>query len=172
MAPRRSEAPPRDAETSIREALARARCHAKNAVAEALAALGALLDAASLAATGVPADVHPMFAGSARRVRAWSRALAEEGALGGELGAALADALDAEIGRWEERARHDADARAVLRAFLGLREILWELGVRPAPHGDETPHGDGPDDDAPDEGPRDAAGGRRRRRVERVPVQG
>ena len=32
--------------------------------------------------------------------------------------------------RWEERARDDSDARSVLRAYLGMREILWELGVR------------------------------------------
>ena len=136
-------------------------------MAEALAAVVALLDAASLAATGIPADVHPMFAGSSRRVRAWSRALAEDGRLGGELGEALADALDAEIARWEERARDDGEARAVLRAFLGLREILWELGVRPAPRGG---HRDDRDEDARDE-PRDA-GGDAGRRVERVPVQG
>ncbi|MDZ7632890.1 MAG: hypothetical protein U5K74_16510 [Gemmatimonadaceae bacterium] len=31
----------------------------------------------------------------------------------------------------EMRARHDPEARAVLRAFLGVREILWEFGLRP-----------------------------------------
>ena len=43
----------------------------------------------------------------------------------------MVEALDAEIARWEERAKTDDDARAMLRAYLGLREILWELGVRP-----------------------------------------
>ena len=44
----------------------------------------------------------------------------------------MLDALDAEIARWETKARQDADARAVLRAFLGVRELLWELGMRPS----------------------------------------
>ena len=35
-----------------------------------------------------------------------------------------------EIERWEARSARDPDARAVLRAFLGLRELLWELGLR------------------------------------------
>ncbi|MGH7286571.1 MAG: hypothetical protein ACREI8_00945, partial [Myxococcota bacterium] len=34
------------------------------------------------------------------------------------------------IARWEERARQDGEARAVLRAFLGVRELLWEFGIR------------------------------------------
>lgn len=174
MTPRRPEDAPDEAEDALQEALERARRHAKNAVSESLAALGALLDAASLASTGVSARVHPLFAGSARRVDAWSRALAEEGRIGGELGAALADALDAEIARWEERAREDGEARAVLRAFLGLRELLWELGVRRPPRGgDGAPGGaEPPPDGGPDAGGPDATPGPRRRRVERVPVQG
>jgi len=171
VTPRRPEEAPGDPEASLQEALERARRHAKNAVSESLAALGALLDAASLASTGVPAGVHPLFAGSARRVDAWSRALAEEGRIGGELGAALADALDAEIARWEERAREDGEAREVLRAFLGLRELLWELGVRRPPRGDGAPGGATPED-APDADGPDASPAARRRRVERVPVQG
>jgi hypothetical protein len=43
----------------------------------------------------------------------------------------LAEALELEIKRWELRSSTDADARVVLRAFLGLRELLWELGMRP-----------------------------------------
>jgi hypothetical protein len=42
----------------------------------------------------------------------------------------IADALDAEIVRWEQLAADDLEARSVLRAFLGLRELLWEFGVR------------------------------------------
>lgn len=43
-------------------------------------------------------------------------------------------ALEAEIKRWEQRSQTDPDARPVLRAFLGLRELLWELGLgREAP---------------------------------------
>ena len=40
--------------------------------------------------------------------------------------------LEAEIERWEARAGDDPEARAVLRAFLGLRELLWEFGIRPS----------------------------------------
>jgi hypothetical protein len=66
--------------------------------------------------------------------------------------ASIAEALDIEIARWEKRARDDLDARAVLRAFLGLREILWEVGVRPRPkRARQRPAG---------------------RRIQRVPVQG
>ena len=43
---------------------------------------------------------------------------------------ALADGLDSEIERWEARSREDAEARSVLRAFLAVREVLWELGTR------------------------------------------
>ena len=42
----------------------------------------------------------------------------------------FAEALDAEIDRWEKRSQKDPTARAVLRAFLGVRELLWEMGVR------------------------------------------
>ncbi len=118
------------------EALARARRHARAAGAEATAALGALLDAASLAATGTPgSETLPPLAGGLEAV---ARLLAEDaGASGAELVAGVLDALEGEIARWERRAQEDPEARAVLRAFLGLREILWELGVRaprqPAP---------------------------------------
>ena len=47
-----------------------------------------------------------------------------------ELGAIL-EALDTEITRWEKRAKDDPEARVVLRAFLGMREILWELSTPP-----------------------------------------
>ena len=39
-------------------------------------------------------------------------------------------ALQVEIDRWEKRSAEDDSARPVLRAFLGLRELLWELGIR------------------------------------------
>jgi hypothetical protein len=43
---------------------------------------------------------------------------------------ALSDALDAEIDRWDQRSREDPNARSVLRAFLAVREILWEISAR------------------------------------------
>ena len=93
-------------------------------------AVRALLDAASLAASGLPSDDQRLLAGTARTLDALSEQLR-----GGDTGATLLmaalGALDEEIERWEERSREDPEARPVLRAFLGMREILWELGVRP-----------------------------------------
>jgi hypothetical protein len=121
--------PPRSAD----EALERARRHALAAVAESTHALRALVDAASLAATGSPSDAHAALAGAS----AWLDEIAERMQAGaGRQGAAWLDAvahvLDAEIARWETRGRDDPEARAVLRAFLGVREILWEFGLRPS----------------------------------------
>lgn len=55
------------------------------------------------------------------------------------LAAPLYRALEAEILRWETRSKTDPDARPVLRAFLGLREILWEFGVRAPGDSEPTP---------------------------------
>jgi hypothetical protein len=118
---------------SVGEALAAARRHARLAAAEAFAALRALLDGAALLATGSAGDGVRGLAVLRRRLDELEGAL-RSGAPGGAeaLVEALAGALDAEIARWEARSSEDPDARAVLRAFLGLRELLWEMGVRPA----------------------------------------
>jgi hypothetical protein len=129
---------------TVPEALARARRHARAALAEAVAALRALLDAASLAGAGVPSDEQRRLSGLAAALDALAAQIAPDGpGEGPPLLAAVYEALDDEIERWEERSRDDADARPVLRAFLGLREILWELGVRPSRPGPpgEPPHG-------------------------------
>ena len=148
--------PERDAapESALDEALARARRHAQSALAEALEAVRALLDAASLAPSGAPAEAHPLFAAVDRWFARASRGFAAEGELANGIVAEIAEALDQEIARWEERAKRDHDARPVLRAFLGLREVLWELGVRSR---DERT---------------DSAPTARPRRVQRVAVQG
>lgn len=117
-------------------ALQRALRHARSAAAEAARAAGALLDAASLGATGVPAGRHEALRPALR----WLETLADgdDARDGRRWLAALAAALDAEIERWEARSRTDPEARGVLRAFLGLRELLWELGVRAAPGAPEA----------------------------------
>ena len=159
--PGRRQPPPASAE----EALARARDHARNSVAEALEAVRALLDAASFAARGAPSDAHPLLSQASRVLGGLAADLdARRGGGEDSLVAALAAALDAEIGRWEERASEDGDARSVLRAFLGVRELLWELGVR----GAEKPDADA----ARSRGrPRGGPGRRRGPRVQRVPVE-
>jgi hypothetical protein len=135
--PRRARAPeppPRTAD----EAVARARRHAFAALSETTQAVRALVDAASLATTGATSEAHASLAGAT----AWLDQLAERLESGaGRSGAAWLDAiarvLDDEIARWEQRGRVDPEARAVLRAFLGVREILWEFGLRasaPEPH--------------------------------------
>jgi hypothetical protein len=129
---RRRPHPAPEPAADARAALGLAGAHARRALAEALLALRALADAAALAALGRPAAEDAALS-------AWLGGLEELAAtlaagadpLGGELLRTVLDALDAEIGRWEARAREDGDARAVLRAYLGLREILWEIGVRP-----------------------------------------
>ena len=160
----------RRAPTSAGEALAQARQHARRAAAEAVAAVHALLDAAALATSGSPSEANSVLAPLARLLENAAAGLAPDSdAVSAPLLNALADALDAEIARWEARARDDSEARAVLRAFLGVRELLWELGLRrpePAPGAPE------PESHAPAAATRTPRPLRRRSRVQRVPVQG
>ena len=150
------------ATASVQGALARAGRHARNAAAEGILAARALLDAVAILQAGTAAEASPGLAQISRWLERVAAGVAPDGAGDADLTRALAEALDAEILRWEQRARDDADARAVLRAFLGVRELLWELGVRPAPGGrQEQPASPAP--------PRR---GSRGRRVQRVTVQG
>ncbi|MFK7898428.1 MAG: hypothetical protein AB8G23_21525 [Myxococcota bacterium] len=117
----------------VEEALARARKHLRAATSEGLEAASALLDAA-LHTTGMDDSDPRSFAGELRTsLDDLQSALAKEGAL--RFPTALAEpliaALDAEIARWEERSANDPSSRPVLRAFLALREFLWEMGIRP-----------------------------------------
>lgn len=114
----------------LEDALSRARDHAHASVAEALASILALLDAVSLAASGDLAKANGILAPATRALEELRNQLGGRGHESLPLIQSIAEALDTEIARWEERARHDPDARSVLRAFLGLRELLWEFGVR------------------------------------------
>ncbi len=155
--------------TSVEEALGRARMHARAALSESVATLQALAEAASLAASGAPLE-DGRLAGAARgldQLRAW---LDPAGGRDAEaLLAALHEALEGEIARWEERSRTDPEARAVLRAFLAVRELLWELGVR-EPAG--RPAAPSPGRGAPDPEATRTPRGRGRKRVQHVSVQG
>ncbi|MCP3982792.1 MAG: hypothetical protein GY723_00290 [bacterium] len=129
--------PPHEPPTSVEEALEQARFHAQSAAAESAAALAALLDAATLAATGRAAHETPA-AGLGHGLDALRRWVEPDSVRdGASLLRAVANALDVEIRRWEERSQSEPDARSVLRAFLGLRELLWELGVRPSEQEDD-----------------------------------
>ena len=154
------EPPAGAAVESVQEALARARRHARGAAAEATRALRALLDAIALLQGGTPAESHPTLSRAAAWLDGLARGIAQDGAHDAALTSALAEALDAEISRWEQRAQEDPDARAVLRAFLGVRELLWELGVRPPQRYAEDAGAPPPPRRRP-----------RKRRVERVPVR-
>jgi hypothetical protein len=185
--PRGRPAPPK----TIEEALERAATHGRNALAEALLAARALLDAAAIAISGQPLSSSTGTAESSEPKRALARAVGfidelaerlrtDEAAATRSLVDALLEALDAEIARWEGRAGSDPDARAVLRAFLGLRELLWELGLR---RGESTDASRSADEAAAAPKPSSQAKRRRRspapaakrrgqRRVERVEIEG
>lgn len=161
-----AEPPPRAA-----DAVARARRHAHAAIAEALASVGALLDAWSLALNGEAAASNALLGPIARMLEGL-RAEFDGNATTGEAAALLrsiAEALDAEIERWEARAEIDPDARAVLRAFLGLRELLWEFGIRREP--DPRESGETSTRAARKKG-RSTPSRRKQPRVQRVTVEG
>lgn len=173
----RRSAPP----TSVEEAMARARLHSRAALSEGLAAAHALLDAASLGIRGEAAGSHGALGQLSRALEQASRQLSEDTSrLAGPVVEAILDALDLEIARWEKRSADDSEARAVLRAFLGLREILWEFGMRrddgspQAPSSESTAQPDAKPDAATDRRARASAAKspRARRRVQRVQVQG
>jgi hypothetical protein len=105
--------------------------HAQLALSEGVASARALLDAASIAVSGGPARDHPRLSELAWTLDRIAAGLSGEApSLRAAALSALLAAIDGEVRRWEIRSRSDQDARAVLRAFLGLREILWEMGVR------------------------------------------
>ncbi len=117
---------------SAAEAVACARKHAYSAIAEALAAVRALLDASSLALTGEASASNTLLSPIARILEGLRAEFddSETTAEAADLLRSIAEALDAEIARWEKRAETDPEARSVWRAFLGLRELLWEFGIR------------------------------------------
>jgi hypothetical protein len=166
--------PPR----TLEEALERARRHGLAALAESASAARALVDAAALAATGAPSDANGRLAVAT----GWLDAAAEHARAGAgrPLGPwldAVSDALDDEIERWEEKSRVDPEARAVLRAFLGVREILWEFGLRARDAAGASPTAD--DLRAPRTAPVETARARSPRTarrgaagLQRVPVEG
>jgi hypothetical protein len=125
------------------EALQRARAHLQQATLEGLEAARALVEAAMYTSGLAGASADSLVGNVQRSLADLIAALRENGTfiLPAVLAEPLAAALEAEIKRWEQRSRVDPDARPVLRAFLGLRELLWELGMRrePPPKGRRSP---------------------------------
>ncbi len=159
---------------SVAEALNRARVHGRAAAAASFAAVRALIDAAALTSSGRASDASRLLGPIAKLFES----------LGNELGSnaidgstrvleSIARAIDDEIAVWEERAQTDTEARTVLRAFLGLREVMWEFGVRRAnptpgrPATDKNRARATPPPQTHNRTPRTT-----RPRVQRVPVQG
>ena len=156
---------------TVEEALSRARTHGRLAAAESVAALQALLDAAALAFSGRAAERDAILGPLSSSLEELRALIApEDSRFGDSLLSALFDALDAEIARWELRSRDDPNARSVLRAFLGVREILWEISSR----GQQATSSSRPG--GPKAGGRkpsaETGPSRRRTRVKRVPVEG
>jgi len=152
---------------AISQALGRAHLHTQRALSESVAAGRALLDVASLGISGEPAASSRNLSELARLLDQLADTLAgdPEAAGRGPLSAVF-EALEVQIARWEDRSRNDPDARAVLRLFLGLREVLWELGLRPS-----DPDRPPPDPDEP-VARRARRKSTRRSRVQRVDIQG
>ena len=164
------EPPPKD----LAEALNRARLHGRAAAAESFAAVRALIDAAALTSGGHASDASRLLGPIAKLFESLGNQLGSNAIDGStRVLESIASAIDDEIAIWEERARTDTEARTVLRAFLGLREVLWEFGVRrasPMPGhsaADESRAGTRPRPQTRNRTPRPT-----RPRVQRVPVQG
>jgi len=113
------------------EALERASFHARQAGVELVAAARAVLDAASIGFSGQPSDANSALSALTQGLDELQARLGDGStSLPAPIAAALLEALDAEIQRWEQQSAGDPAARPVLRTFLGVREILWEFGVR------------------------------------------
>ena len=114
------------------EALSRARTHLRNSTLEGLEAARAMLEAAMHASALAKASPDSMVSELQNQLDDLISRLRENNAfaLPRALAEPLGAAIDSEIRRWEARSHKDPDARLVLRAFLGMRELLWEISSR------------------------------------------
>lgn len=126
------------------EALGRAAAHARRALSEALAALAALIEAGGRAALGPEAEkqewLQPVLA-SLEGLRSSLEDADDRDAR--DLLASVHAAVDEQIRHWEGQSDQDPSARSVLRAFLALRELLWEFGARGPDEADSPAPGEG-----------------------------
>ena len=144
----------------VEQALGRAREHLRTSTLEGLEATRALLEAAMHASGLTATSPDSMLRQLQDQLEELISVLRNSAsfALPRALAEPLSAAIDAEIKRWEQRSESDPDARLVLRAFLGMRELLWEISVR----------GDDPRDPA---GPRPNTRPRQSPRPKRTRVQ-
>jgi hypothetical protein len=125
--------PPPD---TVEEALGRSLEHARSSASEALMAARLLLDALSILLANEPVARHAEHNSPigylASSIERWAGSLRppEPNPNSPDFPAVLR-AVEDEIERWAGRAQDDPDARTVLHAFLGMREILWELDAAP-----------------------------------------
>ncbi len=114
------------------ESLERARAHLRQATLEGLEAGRALLQFAMRQSGLADPATDSWLVSLQRNLEDLITGLRDNASftLPTAISEPLAAALEAEIKRWERRSQTDPDARLVLRAFLGLRELLWELGMR------------------------------------------
>jgi hypothetical protein len=116
----------------VDEALKRARAHFRSSILEGLEGTRALLQATVHASGLTDVSKDSMVGQVERQLEDLIAVLRDSAAftIPRALAEPLQTAIDAEINRWEQRSRTDPDARLVLRAFLGMRELLWEVGMR------------------------------------------
>ena len=113
------------------EALGRAAAHGRRALSEALAALGALIEAGGRAALGPEAEQHEWLQPVLASLEGLRSSLEDdEDRDARDLLASVHAAVDEQIHHWERQSEKDPSARSVLRAFLAVRELLWEFGAR------------------------------------------
>jgi hypothetical protein len=116
----------------VDEALQRVRKHLRNSTLEGAQAISALIEATMHASDLKSVAADSMIGQIQQQLEDWITVL--EGGSSFSMPRALTEplvaAVDAEIKRWERRSQTDPDARLVLRAFLRMRELLWEIGMR------------------------------------------
>ncbi len=166
------------------EALAKALQHARSAISEILQALGHLIDATALATTNQDSNAREWLDMAQRALGSLGSALDERPKTTDVQAIdAVLDALDQEIQRWQTQADESPEARAVLRAYLGLREILWEFGFRRAPKTTHAKQSTQKSDSSQTATPKRNASNKstsasksserpKRGRVQRIPVEG
>ena len=115
---------------SVEEALVQSRQHARLALSEVLRSVSCLIDAAALA---LGAGQNPILD------TGWTALVSAIDEVAGKLAGVRVEetqadgvseiltALEVEIARWKGRASQDEHAQAVLIAFMGLHEMVWEM---------------------------------------------